>query len=78
MALACDWMIKIVKVNKLYLNSLLVSIVNCVSQSGTMKYQYKNTNESNKKGYLHNEEKAEFILFRKVVQRYSVDEKVIR
>ena len=30
---------KIVKVNKLYLNSLLVSIVNRVSQSRTMKYQ---------------------------------------
>ena len=28
-------MIKIVKVNKLYLNSLLVSIVNRVSRSGT-------------------------------------------
>ena len=39
MAPTCDWMIKIVKVNKLYLNSLLVSIVNRVSQSGTMKYQ---------------------------------------
>ena len=26
MAPICDWMIKIVKVNKLYLNSLLVSI----------------------------------------------------
>ena len=39
MAPTCNWMIKIVKVNKLYLNSLLVSIVNRVSQSGTMKYQ---------------------------------------
>ena len=39
MAPTCDWMIKIVKVNKLYLNSLLVSIVNRVSQSRTMKYQ---------------------------------------
>ena len=39
MAPTCDWMIKIVKVNKLYLNSLLVSIVNRVSRSGTMKYQ---------------------------------------
>ena len=27
----CDWMIKIVKINKLYLNSLIVSIVNRVS-----------------------------------------------
>ena len=26
MAPICDWMIKVVKVNKLYLNSLLVSI----------------------------------------------------
>ena len=39
MAPTCDWMIKIVKVNKLYFNSLLVSIVYRVSQSGTMKYQ---------------------------------------
>ena len=39
MAPTCDWMIKIVKVDKLYLNSLLVSIVNRVSQSGTIKYQ---------------------------------------
>ena len=29
-------------------------------------------------GYLHNEEKAESILFSEVVQRYSGDEKVIR
>ena len=29
-------------------------------------------------GYLHNEEKAESILFSEVVQRYSSDEKVIR
>ena len=36
---ACDWMIKIVKVNKLYFNSLLMSIVNRLYQSGTMKYQ---------------------------------------
>ena len=34
-----DWIIKIAKVNKLHLNSLLVSIVHRVSQSGTMKYQ---------------------------------------
>ena len=52
MAPTCDWMIKIVKVNKLYLNSLLVSIVNCVSRSGTMKYQCKNTDVSNKKWLL--------------------------
>ena len=35
MAPTCNWMIKIVKVYKLYLNSLLVSIVNRVSRSGT-------------------------------------------
>ena len=52
MAPTCDWMIKIVKVNKLYLNSLLVSIVNRVSRSGTMKYQCENTDESNKKWLL--------------------------
>ena len=47
-----NWMIKIVKVNMLYLNSLLVSIVNRVSRSGTMKYQCENTDESNKKWLL--------------------------
>ena len=52
MAPTCDWMIKIVKVNKLYLNSLLVSIVNRVSRSGTMKYQCENTDESIKKWLL--------------------------
>ena len=52
MAPTCDWMIKIVKVNKLYLNSLLVSMVNRVSRSGTMKYQCENADESNKKWLL--------------------------
>ena len=52
MAPTCDLMIKIVKVNKLYLNSLLVSIVKRVSRSGRMKYQYENTDESNKKWLL--------------------------
>ena len=52
MAPTCDWMIKIVKVNKLDLNSLLMGIVNRVSRSGTMKYQCENTNESNKKWLL--------------------------
>ena len=73
----CDWMIKIVKVNNLYLNSLHVSMVNRVSRSGTMKYQRENTDESNKKWLLngiHNEEKAESS---EVVQRYSGDGKVI-
>ena len=40
------------KVNKLYLNSLLMSIVNRVSRSGKMKYQSENTDESNKKWLL--------------------------
>ena len=39
MAPTYDWMIKIVKVNKLYRNSLIMSTVNRVSRSGTMKYQ---------------------------------------
>ena len=52
MAPTCDWMIKIVKVNKLDLNSLLMGIVNRVSRSGTMKYQCENTDESNKKWLL--------------------------
>ena len=78
MAPTCDWMIKIVKVNKLYLNSLLVSIVNRVSQSGTMKYQCE---------WKHRCIKQEMVtyvargrqpfLFSEVVQRYSGDEKVI-
>ena len=46
MAPTCDWMIKIVKVNNLYLNSLHVSMVNRVSRSGTMKYQCENADES--------------------------------
>ena len=75
MAPTCDWMIKIVKVNKLYLNSLLVSIVNRVSQSRTMKYQCE---------WKHRQEMVTYIakgrqpfLFSEVVQRYSSDEKVI-
>ena len=52
MAPTCDWMIKIVKVNKLDLNSLLMGIVNRVSRSGTMKYQCENTDESKKKWLL--------------------------
>ena len=80
MARTCDWMIKIIKVNKLYLNSLLVSIVNSMSQRGTMKYQYENTDVSKcvRNGYFHNKEKAESIFFSEAVQRYSGDEKVIR
>ena len=38
MAPTCDWMIKIVKVDNLYLNAFLVSMINRVSRSGTMKY----------------------------------------
>ena len=48
MAPTCDWMVKIVKVNKL----LLVNIVNRVSPGGTMKYQCENTDVSNKKWLL--------------------------
>ena len=48
MAPTCDWMIKILKVNKLYLNSLLASTLNRVSRSGTMKSQCEITDESNK------------------------------
>ena len=52
MAPTCDRMIKIVKVHKLYLNSLHVSIVNRVYRSGTMKYRCENTDVSNKKWLL--------------------------
>ena len=78
MAPTCDWMIKIVKVNKLYLNSLLVSIVNRVSRSGTIKYQCE---------WKHRCVKQEMVtcvvkgrqpfLLSEVVQRYSGDENVI-
>ena len=40
------------KIYKLGLDSLLVSIVNHVSWSGTMKYQFENTDVSNKKWLL--------------------------
>ena len=49
MAPTCDWIIKLVKVIS-YI--LLVSVVNRVSRSGTMKYQCENTDESNKKWLL--------------------------
>ena len=52
MAPTCDWMIKIVKINNLYLNSLLVSMVNRASRSGTMKCQCEITDESHKKWLL--------------------------
>ena len=79
MAPTCNWMIKIVKVNKLYLNSLLVSIVSRVSRSGTMKYQCGNARiRQTRNGYLHNEGKVESILLSEVVQRYAGDKKVIQ
>ena len=60
MAPTCNWMIKIVKVNKLYLNSLLVSIVwACVSKRNdeiSMRVKIPMCETGN--GYLHNEEKA--------------------
>ena len=75
MAPTYNWMIKIVKVNKLYLNSLLVSIVNGVSRSGT-SMRVKTPMCQTRNGYLRNEGRQPF-LFSEVVQRYSGDEKVI-
>ena len=49
-----------------------------VSRSGTAKINVKTPMCQTRNGYLHNEEKAESILFSEVVQRYSGDEKVIR
>ena len=49
-----------------------------VSRSGTAKINVKTPMSQTRNGYLHNEEKAESILFSEVVQRYSGDEKVIR
>ena len=70
MAPTCDWMIKIVKVNKLYLNSLLVSIVNRVSRSERIwNINVKTLMSQTRNGYLHNEEKVESILLSEVVQR---------
>ena len=76
MAPICDWMI-IVKVNKLYFNSLLVSITACL-EAEQWNINVKTPMCQTRNGYLHNEEKAESILFSEVVQRYSSDEKVIR
>ena len=79
MAPICDWMIKIIKVNKLYLNSLLVSIVNRVSRSGTMKYQCEWKHRCVKQEMVTYVAKGrQPFLFSEVVQRYSGDEKVIR
>ena len=78
MAPTCDWMIKIVKVNKLYLNSLLVSIVNRVSQSGTMKYQCEWKHRCVKQEIVTYVAKGrQPFLFSEVVLQYSGDEKVI-
>ena len=78
MAPTCDWMIKIVKVNKLYFNSLLVSIVYRVSQSGTMKYQCEWKHRCIKQEMVTYVAKGrQPFLFSEVVQRYSGDEKVI-
>ena len=78
MAPTCDWMIKIVKVNKLYFNSLLVSIVYRVSQSGTMKYQCEWKHRCIKQEMVTYVAKGrQPFLFSEVVQRYSGDEEVI-
>ena len=78
MAPTCDWMIKIVKVNKLYLNSLLVSIVNRVSQSGTMTYQCESKYRCVKQEMVTYVAKGrQPFLFSEVVQQHSGDEKVI-
>ena len=72
------WMIKIVKVDKLYLNSLLVSIVNRVSQSGTMTYQCESKYRCVKQEMVTYVAKGrQPFLFSEVVQRHSGDEKVI-
>ena len=69
---------KIVKVNKLYLNSLLVSIVNRVSQSGTMKYQCEWKHRCVKQEMVTYVAKGrQPFLFSEVIQRYSGSEIVI-
>ena len=66
---------KIVKVNKLWLNSwvLLTACLEAEQRNINVKTPMSQT----RNGYSQNEEKAESILFSEVVQRYSGDEKVI-
>ena len=75
MAPTCDWMIKIVEVNKLDFNSLLMGIVNHLSRSGTMKYQCERKHRSVQQEMLTYVAKG-WQPF-EVVQRYSGDEKVV-
>ena len=78
MAPTCDWMIKLVKVNKLYFNPLLLSIVNRVYQSGTMKYQCEWKHRCVQQEMVTYVAKGrQPFLFSEVVLRYSGDEKVI-
>ena len=73
-------MIKIVKVNKLYLNSLLVSIVYpyVSKRNNEISMRVKTLTSQTRNGYLHNEKKAESFSFSEVVRRFSEDGKVIR
>ena len=78
MAPTFNRMIKIVKVNKLYLSSLLVSIVNRVSRSGTIKYQCEWKHRCVKQEMVTYVAKGwQPFLFSEVVQLYPNDEKVI-
>ena len=77
MAPTCDWMIKIVKVNNLYLNSLPVSRLTACLEAEQGNINEKTLMSQTRNGYLHNEEKTQSNLFSEVVQRYSGDEKVI-
>ena len=72
--------IYIVKVNRLYLNSLLVSIVYpCVSkQNNEISMRVKTPTCQTRNGYLNNEKRAESFSLSEVVQRFSGDGKVIR
>ena len=73
MAPTRDWMIKIAKVSKLYLNSLLMGIVNSVSQSGTMKYQCKWKHWCVKQEMVTNiAKRRQPFLFSEVIQGYSM------
>ena len=66
--------------NRLYLNSLLVSIVYpCVSkQKNEISMRVKTPTCQTRKGYLNNEKRAESFSLSEVVQRFSGDGKVIR
>ena len=66
MAPTCHWRIKIVKINKLYLNTLLLSIVlPCVSRrNNEISMRVKALTCQTRNGYLHSEGNVAFLVQR--------------